>query len=240
MGQPIVLNEETVRWMAQKLEDAIFQGYKVNPVKIDYTTPNGELIKSLRRDVWQFSGAKNYQQMKEMTESLIHPDGRFRTFSEFRSSVAHITSDHINWLRTEYDTAIASSQMSARWAEIQRDKDLFPFLEFDATMDNRTTKLCRSLNKVVRTVDDPFWDLYYPPNHFNCRSDVHQLRDGNVTPDDEIEYPDIPPIFRTNLAKKGLIFPMNSPYYTGLPDDIRREADALFNNQFKSEQDGNG
>lgn len=234
---PDSLDPAIVAIMAEKLEEAIFEGIGIDPLTVDYDTPNGEVIKSLRSDVWQFSGAKNYRQMKEMTESLWHPDGRFRSFGEFRTSVGHITSDHLNWLKTEYDTAIASSQMAAKWMQIQEDIDLFPVLEFDAVLDNRTTALCRSLDKIRRAVDDPFWDLYYPPNHFNCRSDVEQVRDADdITNLEDIEYPDIPPMFQTNLAKNGLVFPPGHPYYIDLPASVRIQAENLFDIHFRNKK----
>jgi hypothetical protein len=84
-------------------------------------------------------------------------------------------------------------------------------------MDGRTTALCSSLNGVRKPADDEFWDTYYPPNHFSCRSTVRQSGGGSVTPDKDIEYPDIPKMFQTNLGKQGLIFPPGHAYYTDLP-----------------------
>ena len=97
-------------------------------------------------------------------------------------------------------------------------------MQFDAILDDRTTELCKSLDGVIRPVDDAFWDQYYPPNHFNCRSDVRQLRDGNITPVDQIAYPELPKMFLTNVAKRGLVFPPESPYYIGTPEHILNNA----------------
>lgn len=225
-GMPAKLDEKTVQYMAEKLEEAIFQGYGKNLPEIDYDTPDFEMMSSLRTDVWQFSGAKNYQQLKAMSEALEGPDGKLRSFNEFKKTVRPIIDDHARWLETEYRTAVASSQMAAKWARIQRDKDLFPLLEFDAVIDNRTTELCRSLDKVIRPVDDAFWQVYYPPNHFNCRSDVRSVRSGEITPEEDIEYPDIPDMFRTNTAANGLVFPPGHSYYADVPDDVKVQASA--------------
>lgn len=213
--------------MAEILEEAIFKGYDKKPTEIDYDTPDFEMMSSLRSDVWQFSGAKNYQEMKAMSEALEGPDGKLRSFLEFKRVVKSIIGDHMQWLKTEYQTAISSSQMAAQWMRIQRDKDILPLLEFDAVMDNRTTELCKSLNRVIRPVDDPFWDAYYPPNHFNCRSGVRQIRDGEITKDENIDYPDLPKMFLTNVGKTGLAFPSGSAYYIGLPREVRRDAASI-------------
>jgi SPP1 gp7 family putative phage head morphogenesis protein len=37
------------------------------------------------------------------------------------------------------------------------------------------TELCRELSGIVLKKSDPFWDSYFPPNHFNCHSTVLSL-----------------------------------------------------------------
>lgn len=68
-------------------------------------------------------------------------------------------------------------------------------------------------------MDDPFWNVYYPPNHFKCRSTVRQRSGTYTTPDHKIEQAEIPPMFRTNLAKNGLVFPNEHPYYNHVPEN---------------------
>lgn len=43
-------------------------------------------------------------------------------------------------------------------------------LEFSAILDGRTTEVCEHMDQRVFGVNDPVWDSYYPPLHFNCRS----------------------------------------------------------------------
>src|SRR5699024_1365521 len=106
--------------------------------------------------------------------------------------------------------AVAGSQMAAKWVRIQKDAKTLPFLQFDAVMDDRTTELCRGLAGVIKKANDPFWEVWYPPNHYNCRSDGRQLREGKVTPDEGRNFPETPTRFRTNVAQQGLIFPPGS------------------------------
>lgn len=47
--------------------------------------------------------------------------------------------------------------------------------QFSATMDDRTTELCSSLDGMTRPKDDPVWNKYRPPNHWNCRSDLIEV-----------------------------------------------------------------
>jgi len=43
-------------------------------------------------------------------------------------------------------------------------------LEYSAVLDDKTTEICSSLDGTVWDSDNPLWDSYRPPNHFNCRS----------------------------------------------------------------------
>jgi SPP1 gp7 family putative phage head morphogenesis protein len=43
-------------------------------------------------------------------------------------------------------------------------------LEYSAVLDDRTTEICQALDGSVYNADNPIWDEYRPPNHYNCRS----------------------------------------------------------------------
>lgn len=182
--------------------------------------------------------------MRDMGKALLDANGKLRTFEDFKREAQTISGMQLNWLRTEYDTAVGAAQMASKWVEIQEQKNLFPLLEFDAVIDKHTSDLCGSLNGVIRPVDDEFWKQYYPPNHFNCRSTVRQLRTGEITPTDKIIYPEkMPAIFKVNLGEQGLAFPADSPYYVDMPADVMFEARKLmpYDRQFDVlENDGVG
>jgi SPP1 gp7 family putative phage head morphogenesis protein len=48
--------------------------------------------------------------------------------------------------------------------------DFVEALEYTAILDSRTTEICRHLDGRIYPKDDPAWDGFRPPNHFNCRS----------------------------------------------------------------------
>ncbi len=163
-----------------------------------------------------------------MSEALVKPDGTMRTFDEFRIQTAIITGQQLRHLKTEYQTAVAGAQMASKWVEIQRMKATYPLLQFIAVEDKHTTALCMSLSDVIKPVDDPFWMQFYPPNHYNCRSTVKQLRKGEITPDDKVIKPAIPEIFKVNLGERGLAFPEDHAYFDGMPAEVYREARQFF------------
>lgn len=61
--------------------------------------------------------------------------------------------------------------------------------EYVAIEDDRTTELCQSLHGTKRPKDDPFWDQFTPPNHYNCRSAKVELFDDDTATD----VPDVKP-----------------------------------------------
>lgn len=208
----------------ERLSKAVKEGFGKDYIEIDYDHKDYGLLHSLESNVWQFSTAKNYQQLKQMSDALTKPDGTRRSFEEFRIQTAIITGEQLRHLKTEYQTAIAGAQMAAKWNEIQKNKDIYPLLEFIAIEDEHTSALCRSLDGVIRPVDDAFWMQFYPPNHYRCRSTVKQLRKGEATPDDQIVRPAIPGIFKVNLGERGLAFPEDHAYFDGMPAEVMREA----------------
>lgn len=227
---PKKINKAITEAYALKFMAGVQEGFGIDFSNIDYNTPDGIMLNNLATNVYQFSAAKNYTQLRQLTQALLDEAGKLRTWSQFKKEAFAITEAHsITWLKTEYDTSIASAQMARKWVEIEANQSNLKLLQFDAVIDTRTSDTCRPLDGVTKPFDDPFWNVYYPPNHFKCRSSVKQLRSGNITPTNDIVYPDkgIPAIFQTNLAKSGLIFPPSHPYWDGVPEQILKDAKSL-------------
>ena len=61
-------------------------------------------------------------------------------------------------------------------------------MEYIGIDDVRQSEICEKLDGIVRRANDPFWNTYYPPNHYQCRSRVtsmtteqFQERHGKIT-----------------------------------------------------------
>lgn len=212
------LNETILKIYAHKFWKGTIEGYGKDLVSVDYNTPDYNMLEQLQKNVWQFSGAKNYQQLRELSNALISPEGKMREYNEFKTIALSISDKYVKqYLPTEYNLAVAGGQMASKWVTIADNAAALPLLEFDAILDSQTTALCQGLNGTILPINHPFWNVYYPPNHYNCRSTVRQLSSGKVTAENKIPSADIPKMFRTNLAKQGLIFPEDHPYFIGIP-----------------------
>ncbi|NDV93550.1 hypothetical protein D0T84_01285 [Dysgonomonas sp. 521] len=199
------------------LSDRVIDSYQV---AADYTTPDAEMLTRLVRDVWHFSGAKSYQEMRDLTLLLKDDNGKLREFEDFKQAAEGIIDKYNEtWLRTEYNFAVSSSQNAARWVEFEKEAGIIPNLKYQTVGDDHVRASHQVLDGIIRPVNDSFWITHYPPNGWGCRCEVVQSLEGygKVTPDKDIPVVDIPKMFKTNLAKTGLIYPKNHPYYNGVP-----------------------
>ncbi len=231
-GMPSAINKEVTLGFANKIWSGLKEGYGKDVGNIDYNSPDFNMLTHLQTNVYAFSAAKNWQQMKAITQSMIGEDRKLRTFAQFKDAAGLINTTYEGWLRTEYNTAVASGQMASKWVDIQANKDVLPMLEYDAVMDGRTSDICADFNGIIKEVDDAFWNAFYPPNHFGCRSTVRQLSSGKPTNTSNLAIPEkIPEMFKVNLAKERLAFPPTHPYYIGLPSHVNKEAAKLQNKE---------
>lgn len=132
-----------------------------------------------RGNVSAFSGAKTFQEVKDLTNFVFNPDGSKRKFKEFREFAQPITEQYnVRWLKTEQDTAFAVSQGADQWNDFEKDKELFPMLKYQTAADERVRHEHAGWDNLVFPVDDSFWDTRMPSNGWNCRCQVIKLTEG--------------------------------------------------------------
>ena len=114
--------------------------------------------------------------MNEAFPALVGSDGNIKPFEQFYKEVSAI-HDRYNrhYLRAEYNFVHASAQMAARWEEFAADGDDYN-LQYRTAGDNRVREEHRALDGVTLPFSDPFWEEFLPPNGWNCRCSVVQVR----------------------------------------------------------------
>lgn len=77
-------------------------------------------------------------------------------------------------LETIFDTNLATAYSEGQWERIQRNKELFPFLEYvrSASVNPRHTHLAYA--GLVLRADDSFWQTHLPIKEFKCKCTVIQ------------------------------------------------------------------
>ena len=109
----------------------------------DFEGKDWELLNELRENVYMFSAAKSFQQLRDIGSLMFDEDGNRISINEF-SKLGEQKFDKWNdaYGRTEYNTAVASAQTAVKWQGIERDKDLLGVLEY-VTVGEDACDICQ-------------------------------------------------------------------------------------------------
>ena len=161
-----------------------------------------------------FSGAKTFQEVKDLNSFVFTEEGAKRSFKEFREFAQQINETYnVAWLKTEQDTAFSMAQSAEKWDRFEEEKDIFPMLQYQTVGDDRVREEHAAWDNITRPVDDSFWDIHMPPNGFNDRCTVIQLAEGKKTSLRGVPKND-DPMFNVNPGKVNYIFnEKKHPYF---------------------------
>lgn len=214
------LDLTTYRKVARKLSEGVYKGFGVHLGDVLYLSEDYQMLRALRTNVYIFSAAKQYQQVRHMS-SLLTDGDRIRPFSEFKKEATEVFKEYnVNHLNAEYNSAIAQSRSASQWMEIYNNRAILPYLTYKTVGDGRVRPEHAMLNGITRKVEDPFWDKFMPPNGWNCRCDVSQYETGKVTDLSNFKTPDtVPDIFQFNPGKEKIVFSKNHPHFSVAPQD---------------------
>ena len=199
---------------------------------------------ALENNAFIFSGFKAYHTLREVGLSLVTDKGDIKPFETFRRDVEAVNNRYNhNYLYAEYNHAVGSSLMAARWQQIEADGDRYD-LQYRTAQDDHVREEHAVLHGTTLPPSDPFWSLYFPPNGWNCRCTAVQVRKG--------KYPQSDPalsmlrgnncteaakqqIFRFNPGKDLKLFPPRHPYYKA-PDDAKKVVEQMCEEQQREQR----
>ena len=175
----------------------------------------------LTRSNYIFSGMKAFHELHEAFPSLLDENGNRKPFERFLNDVQSIDATYnANYLRAEYNFVAASAEMAGKWEQFMRDGDRYN-LQYRTQRDDKVRPEHAALDRVTLPPSDSFWEKFYPPNGWNCRCTVVQVRkskypatshDEAMRLGDEALQRDTKGIFRFNAGKEGKSVPDYNPY----------------------------
>ena len=175
----------------------------------------------LTRSNYIFSGIKAFHEMNEAFPSMVDENGDKKPFERFLNDVRKIDEKYnANYLHSEYNFVAASATMAAKWEQFAEDGDRY-YLQYRTAHDDKVRPEHAALDGVTLPMSDPFWETYYPPNGWNCRCSVVQVRKQKYPATDHGEAMsrgeealsgDKLGMFRFNPGKQGKAMPDYNPY----------------------------
>jgi SPP1 gp7 family putative phage head morphogenesis protein len=124
-----------------------------------------------------------------------------QTFNDFQKGIKLLLEqkgyskreDGSVWrLDTIFRTNLQSAYQAGRYKEQMELSEDFPWLEYNAVMDNRTRPKHAEFDGTIRPTNDPIWQTAFCPNGYNCRCRTRSIsaaemkrRNLKVTPEKE-------------------------------------------------------
>lgn len=175
----------------------------------------------LTRSNYIFSGIKTFHELNEAFPSMLDENGNKKPFERFLNDVRKINDTYnANYLHAEYNFVQASATMAAKWEQFSEDGDRY-YLQYRTAKDDKVRPEHAALDGVTLPMSDSFWETYYPPNGWNCRCTVVQVRKQKypatehteaMSRGEEAMNGERYNIFRFNSGKQGKTVPDYNPY----------------------------
>lgn len=185
-------------------------------IAVKQTFKGNMFLEKKSKNIARFSGAKTFQQVKELTENL-YQNGEKVEFKFFKEKAFQIVEKYNEaWLEAERNVAISNIENAKIFLESKTSGG--KYLQYVAIGDELTRDDHESLNGIVLPINDPFWDINTPPNGYNCRCSVVEISqfddDFKISTSEEIgrktkeinEFLKSNPEFARNPAKTDWIF----------------------------------
>lgn len=215
--KPGDVNIDLVDQTFNDLEEAAGSGYGKGWKPLDQKKKDPKetkTVRSLKNNLYRFSGAKSAQQLAQINKLLVDENGKIKPFPQFKKEVLELNKEYnVNYLKTEYNTSLKSAQMARQWKDYEAQKHLFPNLEFRTAGDDHVREKHAKLNGIVKPVDSEFWDKHTPPLEFNCRCHLRQT-DKQATEEKNTPEITIPKLFQNNPWRTGVVYNDDHPYFT--------------------------
>lgn len=123
--------------------------------------------------VSNLAGIDQIQSVLDSAYKVLENGGTFRDFQDLvAQNGIDLSESHLdNVFRTNIQNAYAHG----KWLHQQQNKAKRPYLEYFAINDKRARPSHLALDSVIRHIDDPFWQKWYPPNGYRCRCTTNAI-----------------------------------------------------------------
>ena len=178
-------------------------------------------VQRLKESNYVFSGIKVFHELNEAFPSMLDDNNELRPFEDFLNDVQKVNNTYNgSYLKTEYNFARQSSLAAARWKQFEKDGNRYN-LQYRTAYDDRVRTSHRKLEGITLPPSSKFWNDYFPPNGWNCRCTVVQVRKDKYPESNEQKAIDLgsqatagrhQEMFKFNPGKAMTTFPAYNAY----------------------------
>lgn len=105
--------------VAEQLKASLYKGFAGSLKDFDKESEEYKLLSDLRKNIYEFSAAKVFQQIKKMSDK----DLLSLPFEQFKEKAMKIFKIHnVTWLKTEANTTEKQAVAARQWLKIEREK----------------------------------------------------------------------------------------------------------------------
>lgn len=220
-----VIDPDMVKMHSIEIYSAIEKGYgsKIDDKELDAV--KYETLYNLQTNCFHFSGAKNWNQIREMSALLTDKNNSTLPFNKYLEAVKAIdVTYNTNYLKAEYETAITSGQMISKWKQFEAEANILPNLRWVTGAGESVCPICSKLDGITLPFKDSFWKTTFVPRHFRCGCNIVQEDEfAEITDISKREIPDTHPMFKNNVGISGVAFTEKHPYFKTMPDDVKKQ-----------------
>ena len=208
------------------LNEAVERAVKLS---VKWGKPDKGFIQELKRNNAVFAAFKAHREQNDLAGLLVDDDGNARSFDSFRMAAAPVIGEYnVNWLQTEYTTAVRVARTAVRFKQYEKDGDLYPNGEWLPSRAAEPRMSHRKYYHTVRRLTDPWWETHYPGCVWGCQCDMRNtdkpithVGDNPAAPG--AEPTTVPPSeeagvrspgLSRNPARSGELFSRDHPYFT--------------------------
>ena len=190
--------------------------------------PDYDFYREIRTNNAIFAAFKVHRAQNDMAALLLDENGNLRPFEQWLKLVMPI-ADHqmVDWLRTEYDTAVIRAHQAADWRQFEREKDILPNLKWMPSTSVHPGADHKIFWGTIRPVDDPFWNEHRPGDRWNCKCTLSSTDEAPTAvpgsgPDNKPQ-----PGLENNPGKDAKLFSDKHPYQKDAHRGAKKTVDRL-------------
>ncbi len=165
-----VYDPDTYRQTVDELTSGLFKHLNRST---KYATDDALTNTFMELNLNRFGYDKNLATIQELNRAFTSS----KSYHEFEKAAKNTLGKYNrHYMRTEYDTAVATGQNAANWNQQKQEQNIFPYLKYQTAGDDKVRHSHAMLNnKLFRVDKQAEWGSIYPPNGWNCRCEMVQV-----------------------------------------------------------------